>query len=132
VTSINRVVLVGRLTRDMELKTTPNGTAVGKFSIAVNTSYKSGEEWKEEAHFFNVVLWGKRAEALAKYLTKGMEVGIDGSLRQNRWKTDDGQDRSVVEINAENVNLLRGTAQGKTEQKEPDQKQQDFKDDIPF
>jgi single-strand DNA-binding protein len=131
-TSINRVVMVGRLTRDMELKTTPNGTSVGKFSIAVNTSYKSGEEWKEEAHFFNVVLWGKRAEALAKYLTKGMEVGIDGSLRQNRWKTDDGQDRLVVEINAENVNLLRGVGQGKTEQSEPDKKKDDIDDICPF
>jgi len=104
---LNRVTLVGRLTRDAELKSIASGTAVCKFGIAVNRAVKSGEEWKEEASFFDVVLWGKRGEALHQYLTKGKTVGVDGELRQDRWQQD-GQNRSRVEIVANNIQLLGG------------------------
>jgi len=104
---LNRVTLVGRLTRDAELKSISTGTAVCKFGIAVNRAIKSGDEWKEEASFFDVVLWGRRGEALHQYLTKGKTVGVDGELRQDRWQQD-GQNRSRVEIVASNIQLLGG------------------------
>ncbi len=104
---INSVTLVGRLTRDAELKYTGGGTAVCKFSIAVNRSRKSGDGWQEEAHFFDIVLWGRQGEAIHQYLTKGKQIAVQGELRQNRWEKD-GQQRSKVEINAQNVQLLGG------------------------
>jgi single-strand DNA-binding protein len=107
-TDINRVFLVGRLTRDAELRFTTAGTPVGKFSIAVNRSKKAGDQWEEEVHYFDIVLWGKTAEALSKYLVKGKQVAIDGELRQNRWEQD-GQSRSRIEIHAANIQLLGGS-----------------------
>ena len=104
---INRVILVGRLTRDAELRYTGGGVAVCKFSIAINRRKKSGDSWEDEAHFFDVVLFGKQGEAINQYLVKGKQVGIDGELRQNRWEQD-GQSRSKVEIAAFNVQLLGG------------------------
>jgi len=108
---INHVVLVGRLTRDAELKYTASGQAVCKFSIAVNRARKNGDQWEEEANFFDVVLWGKRGEALNQYLQKGKSVGVDGELRQDRWQQD-GQNRSKVEIVANNIQLLGGNPGG--------------------
>jgi single-strand DNA-binding protein len=102
---INHVVLVGRLTRDAELKYTAGGQAVCKFSIAINRRRKSGDVWTDEANFFDIVLWGRQGEALNQYLMKGKQVGIDGELRQDRWEQD-GQNRSKVEIVANNVQLL--------------------------
>jgi len=108
---INSVVLVGRLTRDAELKYTANGTAVCKFSVAVNRSRKTGDTWGDEAHFFDVVLWGRQGEAIHQYLSKGKQVGVQGELRQNRWEQN-GQNRSKVEIHALNVQLLGGNPSG--------------------
>ncbi|MDR2246216.1 MAG: single-stranded DNA-binding protein [Treponema sp.] len=104
---INHVVLVGRLTRDAELKYTAGGQAVCKFSLAINRRRKSGEQWVDEANFFDIVLWGRQGEALNQYLVKGKQVGIDGELRQDRWEQD-GQNRSKVEIVANNLQLLGG------------------------
>ena len=104
---INHVVLVGRLTRDAELKYTAGGQAVCKFSVAVNRRRKNGEQWEDEANYFDVVLWGRQGEALNQYLLKGKTVGVDGELRQDRWQQD-GQSRSKVEIIANNIMLLGG------------------------
>jgi single-strand DNA-binding protein len=104
---INHVVLIGRLTRDAELKYTSAGQAVCKFSVAVNRSRKNGDQWEDEANFFDVTLWGRRGEALNQYLLKGKTIGIDGELRQDRWQQD-GQSRSKVEIIANNIQLLGG------------------------
>ncbi|MDR0707805.1 MAG: single-stranded DNA-binding protein [Treponema sp.] len=104
---INHVVLVGRLTRDAELKYTANGQAVCKFSIAVNRRKKSGEQWVEEANFFDIVVWGRQGEALNQYLVKGKLIGVDGELRQDRWEQE-GQNRSKIEIIANNLQLLGG------------------------
>jgi single-strand DNA-binding protein len=106
---INHVVLVGRLTRDAELKSIASGQAVCKFSIAVNRSRKNGEQWEDEPNFFDVVLWGRRGEALHQYLNKGKMVAVDGELRQDRWQQD-GQNRSKVEIVANNIQLLGGNS----------------------
>ena len=104
---INHVVLVGRLTRDAELKSIANGQAVCKFSIAVNRRRKNGEQWEDEPNFFDVVVWGRQGESLHQYLVKGKLVGIDGELRQDRWQQD-GQNRSKVEIVANYLQLLGG------------------------
>ncbi|MFP4385085.1 MAG: single-stranded DNA-binding protein [Spirochaetia bacterium] len=104
---INHVVLVGRLTRDAELKYTNTGLAICNFSIAVNRRRKQGDQWVEEASFFNVVLMGRMGEAISQYLVKGKQVGVDGELRQNKWEQD-GQPRSRVEIFANNIQLLGG------------------------
>jgi single-strand DNA-binding protein len=105
---LNHVVLIGRLTRDAELKYTANGQAVCKFSLAVNRRRKNGDQWEDEANFFDIVLWGKQGESLNQYLVKGKMVGIDGELRQDRWEQD-GQKRSKVEIFANNLHLLGGS-----------------------
>ena len=102
---INHVVLVGRLTRNAELKYTNNGSAVSKFSIAINQRRKKDDQWVDESHFFDIVLWGKTAESLNQYLVKGKQIGVEGQLRQNRWEQE-GQARSKVEIFATNVMLL--------------------------
>lgn len=107
---LNHVVLVGRLTRDAELKYTSGGMAVCKFALAVNKRRKQGEQWVEEANFFDIVLWGRAGETLNQYLVKGKQVAVEGELHQNRWEQD-GQARSKVEIVASNVQLL-GSASG--------------------
>ncbi len=140
---INHVVLVGRLTRNAELKYTNSGQAVCKFAIANNQRRKKDDQWTDEAHFFDIVLWGKTAESLNQYLVKGKQIGIEGQLRQNRWEQD-GQQRSKVEIVASNVMLLgsRGGSQSGDESSPPPPPKDfpegqapgtdNFQDDIPF
>jgi single-strand DNA-binding protein len=106
---LNSVVLIGRLTREAELKYTAGGQAVCKFSIAVNRRKKSGDQWEDEANFFDIVVWGRQGETLHPYLVKGKMVGVDGELRQDRWQQD-GQNRSKVEIVANNLQLLGGNS----------------------
>ena len=103
---VNHVIIIGRLTKDILLKFTNGGMAIGSFSIAVNRRTKKGEQWVEEASFFDVSLFGKSAEGLAQYLTKGKQVAVEGELRQDRWEQD-GQPRSKVTIAASNVQLLK-------------------------
>lgn len=110
-TDINSVVLIGRLTRDAELRYSNSGTAICKFSIANSYSRKQGDTWNEETNFFDAVLMGRRAEALHKYLVKGKQVGVQGELRQSRWEQD-GQKRSRVEIFVNDLNLLGGGGTG--------------------
>ncbi len=133
---LNCVFIVGRLTRDMELKYTSGGMAIGKFSLAVNRKKKSGEQWVDEASFFDVTCFGKTAENLKQYMTKGKQVGVDGSLHQDRWQDDSGQTRSRVVINADNIQLLGGgteqTAPAPSRQTEPQGFQDDFPEGIPF
>jgi len=104
---LNHVVLIGRLTRDAELKSIASGQAVCKFSIAVNRRRKNGDQWEDEPNFFDIVVWGRQGEALHQYLVKGKMVGVDGELRQDRWQQD-GQNRSKVEIVANYLQLLGG------------------------
>jgi single-strand DNA-binding protein len=106
---LNHVTLIGRLTRDAELRYTSGGQAVCKFSIAVNRRRKNGDQWEDEANFFDIVLWGRQGEALNQYLVKGKMIGVEGELRQDRWQQD-GQNRSKVEIVANNLQLLGGGA----------------------
>lgn len=105
--SLNRVILIGNLTRDPELRFTPNGTPVASFGIAVNRRWtnKQGER-QEGVDFFNIVVWGKLAELCGDYINKGSPVAIDGRLQNRTWQTEDGAKRSVIEIVAENVQFL--------------------------
>jgi len=103
--SYNRVVIVGNLTRDVELKYTPSGTAVTDIGIAVNERVKKNDQWVEEAHFFDVTLWGRTAEIAGQYLSKGSSVLIEGKLKQDRWEQD-GKNRSKVTILGEKMQFL--------------------------
>ena len=108
---INKSLLVGRLVRDAELMYTNNGTAVCKFSLAVNRSKKQGDQWIEEVNFFDLVMFGRRAESLNQYLVKGTQIAVEGKLRQDRWEQD-GIKRSKVIIEVDNIQLLGGKQQG--------------------
>ncbi len=104
---INIVSVVGRLTRDAELKYTNSGLAVCKFSLAVNRRKKSGDEWVDEVSYFDMVLWGKLGEAIQQHMTKGKQLAVSGHLTQNRWEQD-GKNHSRVEIVVDNIQLLGG------------------------
>jgi single-strand DNA-binding protein len=110
-TDINVVVLVGRLTRDCEMKSTAQGTSVCRFSVAVNRRKRTGDKWEDEVSYIDVVLWGKSAETLSSYLTKGRQVSIQGELRQNRWEQN-GQKYSKIEVIANSVQLLASSQGG--------------------
>ena len=105
---LNSVTLIGRLTKDADLKSTAGGHSVSRFAIAVNRSVKKGDGWESEAGFFDVTLWGRRAESLSQYLAKGKTVGVSGELRQERWQQD-GQSRSRVVVAASAVQQLGGS-----------------------
>ena len=102
---VNRVVLVGRLVADPEMKYTPAGVAVAQMRIAVNRITKN-DAGEYDADFFNVVAWRRTAEFASNYLTKGRLVSVDGRLQTRSWVTQDGQRRSVVEIVADNMDGL--------------------------
>jgi len=141
---LNQVVLVGRLTRDAELKYTNSGFAILKFSLAVNRSVKRDDSWQDEVSFFNAVIFGKRAESLAQYMLKGKQIGIAGELKQDRWEQD-GQSRSRVEIVVNNLQFLGSKGSGASSasytppaessagnQVDTPPMADDFNDDIPF
>jgi single-strand DNA-binding protein len=104
--SFNKVILLGNLTRDPEVRYLPSGTAVASFAIAVNRRYKQGEETKDEVSYIDIVVFGKTAENCGQYLNKGDGVLVDGRLQQRRWETEDGQKRSKVEVVAQTVNFM--------------------------
>jgi single-strand DNA-binding protein len=111
--SINRVVLVGNLTRDPELKQTPGGTPVCSLRIAVNSRRKDESgQWADKPNYFSVSVFGNQAESCAQYLSKGRPVAIDGRLDWREWQSQDGSKREAVEIVAESVQFLgsRGDA----------------------
>lgn len=111
--SLNRIFLMGNLTRDPELRYTPSGAAVASFGLAVNRKYKQGEEWKEEVCFVDINVWGKQAEACAEYLNKGRGVLVEGRLSYRTWETQEGQRRSKHEVVADRVHFLpKGGEQG--------------------
>jgi single-strand DNA-binding protein len=99
------MVVTGRLTRDAELKYIPAGTAVASFCIATDEKVKKGSEYVDEASFWDVKMWGKKAESVSQYLTKGKLVTVFGSVRIEKWEKD-GQQHSKVVVTAENVSLL--------------------------
>jgi single-strand DNA-binding protein len=107
--NINRVVLVGNLTRDPELRHTPSGTAVCSLRLAVNSRRKDQTgQWVEKPNYFDVTVWGQQGENCAQYLAKGRPVAVDGRLEWREWDAQDGQKRQAVEIIADSVQFLGG------------------------
>lgn len=107
--SLNKVFIMGNLTRDPELRYVPSGTAVASFTVAINRVYTSqAGEKKEEVSFIRVVVWGRRAEVCGEYLSKGSPVFVEGRLQSRSWEAQDGQKRSTIEVIADNVQFLRG------------------------
>ena len=111
--SLNRVFLMGNLTRDPELRYIPSGSAVASFTLAVNRVYKlqTGEK-KEEVSFLRIVVWGRMGELCAEYLKKGSPAFIEGRLQSRSWDGPDGQKRNVTEVIANNVQFLRSGGAG--------------------
>lgn len=146
---VNKVILIGRLTRDLgsderSFGYVGNGMARANVSIAVNRSKKQGDQWIEEVSYFDVIIWGKTAENLKPYLTKGKQICVEGHLHQDRWEKD-GQKFSRVSIVADNVQLLGGKSDGGQNSGSPTFKPAesnnsyqgaedggDFPEDIPF
>lgn len=116
--SFNKVILMGNLTRDPELKYTASGTAVARMGLAMNRSYKtSSGETREDVCFVTVVCWAKQGERCAEYLRKGSPALIEGRLQSRSWTTPDGQKRNVLEVVADRVQFLRG--RGDSPSREP-------------
>ena len=141
--NINRVVLVGNLTRDPELRHTPSGTPVCSLRLAVNTRRKDESgQWTDKPNYFDITVWGQQGENCAQYLSKGRPVAIDGRLDWREWEGQDGTKRQAVEIIADTVQFLGGRqdAEGGQPQFVPSGAQaenadfgsQAADDDIPF
>lgn len=110
--SFNQVILMGNLTRDPELRQTPNGQSVCSFSLALNRSYKGSDgNWQEATDYVDVVAWGPLGERVAQYVTKGRPVLVNGRLQSRSWEQE-GQKRSKVEVVAQDVTFLGGRGEG--------------------
>ena len=130
--SVNKVFLMGNLTRDPELRFTSNGSAVAGFGLAINRRYKQGDEWKEEVCFVDITVWGKQAENCSEYLSKGRPVFVEGYLKLNSWETDSGEKRNKLEVVGLSVQFL-GRAGGRDDTQGSDVgSSMGTKDDIPF
>jgi single-strand DNA-binding protein len=136
--SFNKVILIGNLTKDPEVRFTPSGTPVANFRIAVNHRYKQGGETKDDVCYIDIVVFGKQAESCGQFLNKGDGVIVDGRLQERRWETDDGQKRSKYEIVAQQVRFLpktnrssAGTAGSEVAAPAPPEEQA-VEDDVPF
>lgn len=111
--SYNRVILIGNLTRDPELRYTPSGTAVTEVGMAVNDKRKGANgEWVEETTFVDVTLWGRTAEVATEYLHKGAPLMIEGRLKYDQWQDKDGQKRSKLRVVGERMQMLGGKGGG--------------------
>ena len=142
--SLNRVTLIGNLTRDPNLRYTPSGASVCSFGVATNRSWTpaDGGEKQEKAEFHNIVSWGKLADICGQLLHSGDKVYLEGRIQTRDWKTDDGQDRRITEIVIENMILLNsrsGKPSGMSpkDAPEPEEKEEagsaeDVSDEIPF
>jgi len=133
--NLNRVFLIGNLTRDPELRYIPSGTAVASFGLATNRIYTTQDgERKEEVCFVDIVTWSKTAENCANYLSKGRPVFIEGRLQLDTWETEDGQKRNKLKVVADRVQFLGG----RREESAPGESDAggmggaDADDDIPF
>ena len=106
--SFNKVILLGNLTRDPELRYTPQGSAVCEFALALNYQYTNKQTGQkvEEVSFIDIVAWGKTGEICAEYLKKGRQVMVEGRLKQDRWEAQDGKKMSKVRVTAENVQFV--------------------------
>ncbi|MCU0308530.1 MAG: single-stranded DNA-binding protein [Thermoleophilia bacterium] len=105
---LNRVTLVGRLTRDPEMRHLPSGDPVMSIRLGVTSRQREGDQWTDRPNYFDVTLFGRRGEALQSYISRGSRIGVDGRLSWREWTTQDGQKRQSVEIIANDIFLLDG------------------------
>jgi single-strand DNA-binding protein len=113
--SVNMVIMMGNMTRDAELRYTPNGKAVASFGLAINRSYKDAAgDKKEEVDFFDVVAWGKLGEIISQYGGKGQGVHVTGRLQNRSWEGTDGNKRNKTEIIATDISLVGSKGGGST------------------
>lgn len=112
--SFNKVILIGRLTRDPELRYTPSGVPVAHFTLAVNRNRSSAKGKQEEVDFIDIVAWQKLAEICQQYLTKGRLVAIDGRLQIRNYEAQDGQKRKAIEVVANDMQILDKPASSMT------------------
>jgi single-strand DNA-binding protein len=113
--SLNRVLLIGNLTRDPEIRHTPKGTAVGDLALAINMTYRTAEgQEKEEVCYVDIVVWGRQAETCKDYLSKGSPIFVEGRLQLDQWESTQGEKRSRLRVRAERIQFLGrgGSASG--------------------
>ena len=111
--SVNKVILVGNLGRDAELRYTPGGAAVATLNLATTEVFKDREgQKKEDTQWHRVILWGKTAETLQDYLVKGKQIYVEGKLQTRKWKDKDGNDKYTTEVRGDRVVLLSGGGRG--------------------
>lgn len=128
---LNKVMVIGRLTKDAELTFMNSGSAKLEFSIAFTTSKKSGNEWVDESNYLNgLAVWGKSAENLKPYLVRGTLVGIEGHLKMDSWEKD-GQKHSLLKVVVDNVQLLSRANNGAEKPSKP-ATSEGFQEDIPY
>jgi single-strand DNA-binding protein len=134
--SFNKVILMGNLTRDPELKQLPSGSAVADMRLAVSEKYKNKQgEAAESVCFVDVVAWGRQAEICGQYLAKGSPVLIDGRLQYDSWENEDGQRRSKIKVQASRVQFVSGRSSSRNAggvEGEPAPEAHDAGDDLPF
>lgn len=143
--NLNKVMLMGNLTRDPELRYTPKGTAVGEIGLAVNRKVKDGDGWKDETTFVDVTIWGKVAENVSQFLKKGRGVFVEGRLQLDTWEDkDSGQKRTKLKVIGESVQFLPSRQQAESSarakakpsdrpaESAPDDGYDDEGEDIPF
>ena len=103
---LNRVILIGRLTRDPEMRYTPAGTAVASFALANGKTFTQSGEKKEQVSYFDCIAWSKLGEIIAEYCKKGSKIAVEGRAQQSRWDDQDGKKRSKIEFVVENFQFL--------------------------
>ena len=132
--SYNRTIIVGNLTRDVELRTIPSGTSVADIGVAVNDREKRGDDWIDVTTFLDVTLWGRTAEVASEYLSKGSPVLVEGKLRLETWNAKEtGEKRSKLKIVADKMQLLGTKGQpGGQDQASPAQAAPASKEYVPF
>lgn len=132
---MNRVVMIGRLTKDPKTTTTQSGVKVSQFDIAVSRRFANADG-ERETDFFRVVAWRQTAELCEKYLSKGKRVGVIGALQTRSWEADDGSKRVATEIIADEVEFLTPKSEGEQEPPRPAKKNAQLTpiddDDLPF
>lgn len=124
--SINKVIITGNLTRDPELRTTQSGTSVLALGVAVNERIKQGDEWVDYANYVDCTMFGARAEAISKWLSKGSKVAIEGRLKWSQWEKD-GQKRSKLEVIVDEIEFM-----SKSDASSSTSKSAVYDDEIPF
>ena len=118
--SLNKVILLGNLTRDPEMRYTPNGTAVSTFGLAINRRYRQGDEWRDDVCYVDIVTFGRQAETVGEYLSKGSPILIEGRLKLDTWEAD-GQKRSKLKVVGERMQFIggRGESGGQQQSRPP-------------